>query len=181
MSFNETRSGVCQIHLLAEKLASDTLVMTDDATVPPLRMVLVDEKAALPQRFRALFSLKHIASLSPATSNTIPAIHAMAAGLNSPSALLKHEVAYCLGQSGKSEAVPFLREVLEDRGGDAMCRHEAAEALGALCDDGSLELLRQKRDDEREEEVVRETCDLAIGRIEWMLSKEAKEETLKKR
>ena len=48
-----------------------------------------------------------------------------------------------------------------------MCRHEAAEALGALGDIESLQLLRGYRDDEREVEVVRETCEIAVGRIEW--------------
>ena len=48
-----------------------------------------------------------------------------------------------------------------------MCRHEAAEALGALGDVESLEILRRFRDDEGEVEVVKETCEIAVGRIEW--------------
>lgn len=48
-----------------------------------------------------------------------------------------------------------------------MCRHEAAEALGALGDRESLALLRSMRDAEDEAGVVRETCEIAIGRIEW--------------
>lgn len=48
-----------------------------------------------------------------------------------------------------------------------MCRHEAAEALGALGDRESLAVLRSMRDDTKEEGVVRETCEIAIGRIEW--------------
>ena len=138
-----------------------------DTTVLALRKALTDENAALAKRFRALFSLKHLAAQKPATSQTIPAIEAIAAAFNSPSALLKHELAYCLGQSGRDEAVPFLRRVLKDRQEDAMCRHEAAEALGALGDQSSLELLRQRRDDPTEEEVVRETCDIAVERIDW--------------
>ena len=55
-----------------------------------------------------------------------------------------------------------------------MCRHEAAEALGALGDAGSLDILRAMEQDE--EVVVRETCELAIGRISWMNSPEAQEE-----
>jgi len=64
-------------------------------------------------------------------------------------------------------AVPYLRQVLEDRHEDSMCRHEAAEALGALGDKGSLDCLRGMRDDEEEVGVVRETCEIAVGRIEW--------------
>ncbi|KAF2482915.1 Deoxyhypusine hydroxylase [Neohortaea acidophila] len=154
--------------------------MAADNTVTALRKVLTDENAALAQRFRALFSLKHLAAQTPPTSQTVPAIEAIAAAFTSPSALLKHELAYCLGQSGKSEAVPFLRNVIEDRGEDAMCRHEAAEALGALGDEGSLEMLRQRRDDVEEEEVVRETCDIAVERIEWEHSEARRLEKLKR-
>lgn len=48
-----------------------------------------------------------------------------------------------------------------------MCRHEAAEALGALGDKESLDLLRAMRDDKDEVVVVKETCDIAVNRIEW--------------
>ena len=153
--------------------------MSSNATTQALRVTLLDENAALAKRFRALFSLKHLAAETPATSQTVPAIEAIAAAFTSPSALLKHELAYCLGQSGKLEAVPFLREVIEDRSEDAMCRHEAAEALGALSDVSSLELLRQRRDDMTEEDVVRETCDIAVERIEWEHSEARRIEKLK--
>lgn len=154
---------------------------SSDATVRALRKTLSDEQTPLAKRFRALFSLKHLAAQKPATLQTIPAIEAIAAAFTSPSALLKHELAYCLGQSGKDEAVPFLRRVIEDRHEDAMCRHEAAEALGALGDQSSLELLRERRDDPDEEEVVRETCEIAVDRIEWEHSKARKAERLKNR
>ena len=150
-----------------------------DTTVATLRKTLTSESAPLAQRFRVLFSLKHLASQHPPTSSTVPAIEAIAAAFTSPSALLKHELAYCLGQSGHEEAVPFLTHVLEDKQEDAMCRHEAAEALGALSDLGSLELLKQLRDDTKELEVVRETCDIAVDRIEWEHSDARKAEQLK--
>ena len=124
--------------------------------------------------------LKHLASQEPGPQATA-AIEAIAAAFASPSALLKHELAYCLGQSGKEEAIPYLRDVIEDRQEDAMCRHEAAEALGALGDSGSLELLKQRRDDPNEEEVVRETCDIAVERIEWEHSESRQRERLKQR
>ena len=79
------------------------------------------------------------------------------------------------------KAVPYLRSVLEDRGEDAMCRHEAAEALGALGDVGSLEIMRAMRDDRDEPTVVRETCDIAVDRIIWQGSDQRKGETLKQR
>lgn len=149
--------------------------------IADLRSVLTSESAPLAKRFRALFSLKHYASLQPPTDETLPAIKAIAEGFTSPSALLKHELAYCLGQSRNLESVPYLKKVLEDKEEDAMCRHEAAEALGALGDQSSLQVLKELRDDPKEPEVVRETCDIAVDRIEWEHSKERAAEKLKQR
>ena len=149
-----------------------------DPTTLALRKSLIDEQTPLAKRFRALFSLKHVASQSAGTQATA-AIEAIAAAFSSPSALLKHELAYCLGQTKNLEAVPFLRAVLENRSEDAMCRHEAAEALGALGDGGSLDLMKQMKNDETEPVVVRETCDIAIDRIQWTHSSSSGREKLK--
>ena len=62
-----------------------------------------------------------------------------------------------------------------------MCRHEAAEALGALGDVESLDVLRGMRDDKGEVEVVRETCEIAIERIEWEWSEGRTRERLRQR
>ncbi|KAI9705552.1 MAG: deoxyhypusine hydroxylase [Candelina mexicana] len=150
----------------------------EDPTISSLCKTLTSETVPLARRFRALFSLKHYAALNPPTEQTLPAIKAIAAAFSSPSALLKHELAYCLGQTRNQASVPFLRQVLEDKDEDSMCRHEAAEALGAISDVGSLDVLRAMRDDEGEVEVVRETCDIAVARIEWENSKLRKEERL---
>ena len=151
----------------------------ENATVATLRKALTDENVALAKRFRALFSLKHVASQEPGPDASA-AIEAIAAAFASPSALLKHELAYCLGQTKNLEAVPFLRAVLENRSEDPMCRHEAAEALGALGDEGSLPIMQQMKDDENEPEVVRETCDIAVDRIRWASSDAQTKEQLKK-
>jgi len=150
-----------------------------DPTILTLRKTLNTESAPLALRFRALFSLKHLASLPE--PHAILAIQAIAAAFISPSALLKHELAYCLGQTKNLAAVPYLRAVLENVGEDSMCRHEAAEALGALGDVSSLQLLRQLRDSKEEVEVVRETCEIAVARIEWENSQERKAEKLRQR
>jgi deoxyhypusine monooxygenase len=105
--------------------------------------------------------------VQPPTAQSNAAIQAIAAAFASPSALLKHEVAYCLGQTRNETAVPPLTKALEDVKEDPMCRHEAAEALGALGDKGSLPLLERLRDLEGEETVVRETCEIAVERILW--------------
>lgn len=150
-------------------------------TVNALRETLTSESEPLARRFRALFSLKHLACLQPPTDQTLPAISAIAAAFASPSALLKHEVAYCLGQSKNESAVPYLQEVLNDGAQDTMSRHEAAEGLGALGDRGSLEILKKLKEDMNVPEVVRETCDIAVDRILWETSEERKAEKLKQR
>lgn len=168
---------------MAPSATSDhsTSTSAEDTTIISLRKTLTSESVPLARRFRALFSLKHLACLQPPTSQTLPAIQAIAAAFTSPSALLKHELAYCLGQTRNLDCVPYLRKVLQDRDEDTMCRHEAAEALGALGDMESLGLLRNLRDDTAEEDVVRETCDIAVERIEWENSEERAKEKLKKR
>merc|ERR1711939_144189 len=158
--------------------ATEAKSSTIDPTILVLRKDLTSEHVPLARRFRALFSLKHLASQSPGLQSTA-AIEAIAAAFASPSALLKRELAYCLGQTKSLVAVPFLRGVLENRSEDAMCRHEAAEALGALGDLSSLELMKQMKDDEKEPVVVRETCDIAVDRIQWAHSESRKAEALK--
>ncbi|KAG2125696.1 ARM repeat-containing protein [Suillus clintonianus] len=78
-----------------------------------LRAVLLNTSGTVPlhDRFRALFTLKSFAV---------------------PSALLKHELAYCLGQMKLVSALPVLQSVLENIDEDPMVRHEAEEAMGAI-------------------------------------------------
>jgi deoxyhypusine monooxygenase len=154
---------------------------SEDTTVSTLRQVLTSESEPLARRFRALFSLKHLACLQPPTEQSLPAIEAIAAGFASPSALLKHELAYCLGQTKNVESVAYLQHVVKDTEEDAMCRHEAAEALGALGYEDSLDLLKKLRDDTNELDIIRETCDIAVDRIIWENSEAKKAEQLKPR
>lgn len=150
-----------------------------DTTIQSLRDSLCSEATPLPVRFRALFSLKHLATTSEPSG--VAAIEAIAAAFASPSALLKHELAYCMGQTGNDAAVHPLRDVLSDVTEDPMVRHEAAEALGALGKAENLDLLKHFRDREGEEVAVIETCEIAIDRIEWENSKERQQEKLRQR
>lgn len=160
---------------------TDAAPNSQAATIASLRESLCSESTPLAVRFRALFSLKHVAQTSADAGTAVAAIEAIAAAFKSPSALLKHELAYCLGQTGNAAAVKPLRDVLSDLQEDPMCRHEAAEALGAIGTADNLELLKQFRDREGEEVVVTETCEIAIDRIEWENSKERQAEKLRSR
>ena len=95
-------------------------------------------------------------------------------GLADPSPLLKHELAYVLGQIKNPRAIPTLEAVLVNAEGShcSMVRHEAAEALGALSSESSLPLLRKYTTDPARE--VRETCEIAVGKIEFDHSEEGK-------
>lgn len=152
-----------------------------DATVLSLRKSLCSEDTPLPVRFRALFSLKHVATTSDDEATRVAAIEAIAAGFASPSALLKHELAYCLGQTLNTAAVAPLRDVLADLKEDPMCRHEAAEALGALGWEDNLDILREYKNRKGEDISIIETCEIAIDRIEWENSEERKKEKLRQR
>ncbi|KAM0434388.1 hypothetical protein ACHAQK_008821 [Fusarium lateritium] len=150
-----------------------------DSTVLSLRKSVCSEDTPLPIRFRALFSLKHVATTSDDDATRVAAIEAITAGFSSPSALLKHELAYCLGQTGNTAAVKPLRQVLADLKEDPMCRHEAAEALGALGWANNLDILREYRDRKDEDISIIETCEIAIERIEWENSEERRQEKLR--
>ncbi|BFZ56684.1 deoxyhypusine hydroxylase [Savitreella phatthalungensis] len=130
-----------------------------------LGATLVDSSQPLALRFRALFSLKALG-----TQGDSAAIDAIARGFTDDSELLKHELAYVLGQTKQQSAIPHLTAVLEDLQQQAMVRHEAAEALGAIGDDRCLATLTHYEKREGELEVVRQTCELARARIEWLAS-----------
>jgi deoxyhypusine monooxygenase len=82
-------------------------------------------------RFRALFTLKAfknedaVAIISKGLWSTqIVRPQLILLGFKDPSALLKHELAYCLGQMKNTSALPTLEAVLKDTSEDPMVRHE---------------------------------------------------------
>ena len=131
-------------------------------TVEGVGSVLVDSSRGLPERFRALFTLRGI--------GTEAAIRQISRCFDDPSALLKHECAYCLGQIQDPRAIQFLKAALEDSSQEPMVRHEAAEALGAIGDTTVVDLLKKYSVDSAVE--VAETCQIALDRIEWLLNQD---------
>ncbi|KAL0580659.1 deoxyhypusine hydroxylase [Marasmius crinis-equi] len=131
-----------------------------------LEQSLLNTSGSVPlhDRFRALFTLKSLKSEE--------AVKIISKGFQDPSALLKHELAYCLGQTKKFSALPVLEAVLRDVNEDPMVRHEAAEAMGAISSADSIPVLEQFLSDP--ERAVRETCEIAIDRIKWEQSEEGK-------
>jgi len=134
---------------------------SNERSVLDLRRILCDEEKKMFQRMRALFALRNIGGKD--------SVDALAAAYESRSALLKHEIAYVMGQMQDSHAVPHLIQRLEDKDEDVMVRHEAAEALGAIGDRTALDVLERFVDDE--EVVVAESCEVALDLLEWVASK----------
>ena len=129
--------------------------------VEKLRNILCNEEEKMFQRMRALFALRNIGG--------IDSVDSLASGFNSQSALLKHEIAYVLGQMQDKHAIKYLIERLNDLEEDLMVRHEAAEALGAIGDRKAMQVLEKFVDDP--EPVISESCEVAIDLLEWVESK----------
>ncbi|CAO2641281.1 Deoxyhypusine hydroxylase [Lemmus lemmus] len=138
----------------------EAVTMVTEQEVEAIGKTLVDPKEPLQARFRALFTLRGLGGPH--------AIAWISRAFKDSSALLKHELAYCLGQMQDSRAIPVLVDVLRDTSQEPMVRHEAGEALGAIGNPEVLDLLRQYSTDPVVEVRVAETCQLAVGRLEWL-------------
>uniref|UniRef100_A0A6J0TNR1 Deoxyhypusine hydroxylase n=1 Tax=Pogona vitticeps TaxID=103695 RepID=A0A6J0TNR1_9SAUR len=132
--------------------------MVTEKEVEQIGHILVDASWPLKARFRALFTLRNFGGAA--------AVEWISKGFRDDSALLKHELAYCLGQMRDESAIPVLVEVLQDTSQEPMVRHEAGEALGAIGNPKVLDVLKQYSNDPIVE--VAETCQLAVKRLEWL-------------
>lgn len=132
-----------------------------DAKIESAGITLNDGQQSLAKRYRSLFLLKNIGGDK--------SVDYICGCFKDPSALLKHELAYCLGQMQNVRAIPTLISVLEDTSQEPMVRHEAGEALGAIGDGSALHALCKYANDPSPE--VSETCNLAIERIGWLNNK----------
>ena len=119
---------------------------------------LCDENLAMFQRMRAVFSLRN--------ERSNEACLALCEGFSSTSALLRHEIAYVLGQMQNPVALPSLIERLEDDQEHVMVRHEAAEAIGAIGDRKVLPILEKFSLDPLPE--VAESCIVALDLLAWV-------------
>lgn len=124
-----------------------------ESTLREWAQCLMNPKASLVERSRALWGLRHageklaVSLLSDFLTETEP----------SPVAdtLLQHEAAYCLGQRGDSEAVPVLIATMRNPKHHPVVRHEAAEALAALCGAPGVDM----------DQVQKELLEFADGKV----------------
>jgi len=130
------------------------------APVSEQKEKLLNQDLPIFNRYRALFALRDDGSEA--------AILALCEAFGDSSALLKHEIAFVLGQLQHSAAVPYLLKVIQQTSESAMVRHEAAEALGAIAADAALPVLRTYAQDA--EPIVRESCIVALDVHEYFNS-----------
>ncbi|KAI0252363.1 deoxyhypusine hydroxylase [Lactifluus subvellereus] len=142
------------------------MLNVSQAELNNLEALLLNTSGNVPlhNRFRALFTLKALKSEQ--------AVVVISKGFQDPSALLKHELAYCLGQMKNTAALSTLESVLADEREDPMVRHEAAEAMGAISSASSLPVLKRYLNDSNRS--VRETCEIALAKVEWDHSEEGR-------
>jgi deoxyhypusine monooxygenase len=123
--------------------------------------ILRDETLPLFERYRAMFSLRNKGGEDCVLQLGRTLVE------DESSALLRHEVAYVLGQMQHSASVECLAESLRRTGEHAMVRHESAEALGAI--EGRWEdcevILNEFLSDH--DVVVRESCMVALDAADY--------------
>jgi len=110
------------------------------------------------QRMRAVFALRNLGGNE--------AVDALGAAFADPSALLRHEIAYVMGQMQDAYALRHLQPVLENPDEHVMVRHEAAEAMGAIGDSSMRPILERFVADPNPE--VSESCVVALDLLHWM-------------
>ena len=131
---------------------------SNTAQLNELRSVLLDESEKMFQRMRSVFKLRNIRSPE--------ACLILCEAFASESALLRHELAYVLGQMQMDEALPTLIRILSDNNEHVMVRHEAAEALGAIGNHQAIPTLKKFLSDEHIE--VSESCEVALDLLDWV-------------
>lgn len=135
------------------------MVLEIMTSIASLRESLLDLSQPIGRRTHAAFMLR--------TNGSVEAVQAVLAALQQrqDTSLMRHELAYILGQMQNSSACAVLETILRDEEDDVLVRHESAEALGAIGSSESIPVLNQYCDHPARE--IRETCQIAIDLINW--------------
>lgn len=115
---------------------------------------LLDPKIRLFDRYGNLFALRDIGSDEAVLGLSRVLLE------DTSSAVLRHEIAFVLGQCASKLALPSLITSLENLAENQMVRHEAAEAIGAISEESATPLLQKYAKDENR--VVAESCEIAL-------------------
>ncbi|KAH0468242.1 hypothetical protein IEQ34_003275 [Dendrobium chrysotoxum] len=128
-----------------------------DCSVDQLREVILNEEEGIYERYAALFALRN--------QGDDAAVRVIIESLDARSALLRHEVAYVLGQLQHKMAASALADIIKNVDEHPMVRHEAAEALGSIADSESIQLLQEFTNDP--EPIVSQSCEVALSMLEF--------------
>lgn len=121
--FNNNMRFVTYVHIdklwlnVFSEVKTNMATTADDTSVQAVGNILTDKSQPLKDRFRALFTLRNLGGEK--------AIDYISKCFDDTSALLKHELAYCLGQMQDKYALDTLSRVLSDCSQEPMVRHEA--------------------------------------------------------
>ena len=132
----------------------------------------LEMSSPVPVRMRAVYYLKERfgdAERSAESRSEIMDILLAAVAVKGDSVLIRHEVAFVIGQLRDSAAIESLARVLGDAEDDSIVRHECAEAIGAIGDwEKSIDIISSFCDDPAPE--VAETCAIALERLLFVKS-----------
>ena len=123
-----------------------------------MKSILLDDSARMFERMRVVFKFRNI--------RNVHSCMALCQAFTTKSALLRHELAYVLGQMQMDEAIPTLIDRLSDHDEHVMVRHEAAEALGAIGNLSAKPVLEDYLSDSCIE--VSESCEVALDLLNWV-------------
>tara|TARA_B100000768_G_C11220611_1_gene350334 strand:- start:666 stop:1136 length:471 start_codon:yes stop_codon:yes gene_type:complete len=123
-----------------------------------MKSILLDDTARMFERMRVVFKFRNV--------RTVDSCLALCEAFSTKSALLRHELAYVLGQMQMEEALPALVGRLSDVDEHVMVRHEAAEALGAIGNLSAKPVLERFLSDPFIE--VSESCEVALDLLDWV-------------
>lgn len=132
-----------------------------DKTFGEIGDILCDANAPMFERYRAMFSLRNRGG----QESVLQLCRALTT--DTSSALLRHEVAYVLGQMQHPASVEALAESLRRTEENMMVRHESAEALGAI--EGRWSDVEKILMEFTEDKVdaVRESCLVALDAADY--------------
>jgi len=131
----------------------------DQDRLPKLKECVLDLANPISKRTHAAFLLRTMAS--PAAAQVI----AEAVCNRKDSSLMRHELAYILGQMQYSNVCPTLSNILKDETEDVLVRHECAESLGAIGNAEYVPILKEYCDHVCPE--IAETCHIAVELLNW--------------
>ena len=140
-------------------------------TPQELGAMLANSELPIFDRYRAMFSLRNIGGDACVLELSNVLVE------DTSSALLRHEVAYVLGQLQHSASIPFLIQSLQRTDEHVMVRHESAEALGAIPDEWETTIepiLQQYSQDPIP--AVAESCLVALDAADYWGTTQNKED-----